>query len=357
MLFLNFLAIIFILLAYLAPWINPKTFWPVAFFGIAYPVLLIINILFILFWLLRKPPVALLSLVIILLGWNALRKNLGFHINPETPAKTTTDIRLMTYNVHMFRSFDESHTLDRKKAILNVFQEIAPDVLCLQEFYTRKKGENDLQSALKNEFGFKHHFFSPVAQNEYDAYGIAIFSKYPILRTGYITLQQSKPGHSRLLYADIQVGNQEIRVYNIHLKSIGFKQEDYAFIRKANTDMEEDITSTKRIGGRLKAAFQKRAQEAEALSAHLQACPVPFLVAGDFNDTPLSFAVNKISRNAQNTFVKKGSGWGITYNGDFPNFQIDYIMASADFRVRHYAIIKQKLSDHYPVWTDLSLKD
>ena len=282
---------------------------------------------------------------------------MGFRIPTDTPVLGDSSIRLMTYNVHMFRSFDENNALDRKKDILQVFQEVDPDILCLQEFYTRKRGENNLTSTFKNDFGFKHSFFSPVAQNEYDAYGIAIFSKYPILRSGNITLPGSKPGASRLVYVDIRIGSQEVRVYNIHLKSIGFKPEDYAFIRKGNSDMEEDISSTRRIGGRLKSAFQNRAEEADVLYEHLETCSVPFLIAGDFNDTPLSYSVNKIGRNAQNAFVKKGSGWGITYNGDFPNFQIDYIMASEDFQINRYAIIQQKLSDHFPVWTDLSLKD
>ncbi|HAT92445.1 MAG TPA: endonuclease, partial [Sphingobacterium sp.] len=39
-----------------------------------------------------------------------------------------------------------------------------------------------------------------------------------------------------------------------------------------------------------------------------------------------------------------------------PIFQIDYIFASQKFQVMNYQIVKQKLSDHYPVWSDLRLK-
>jgi endonuclease/exonuclease/phosphatase family metal-dependent hydrolase len=51
-----------------------------------------------------------------------------------------------------------------------------------------------------------------------------------------------------------------------------------------------------------------------------------------------------------------GSGFGVTYNGAFPNFQIDYIFTSPEFTVKNYLIINKKLSDHYPVRTDLELK-
>lgn len=79
------------------------------------------------------------------------------------------------------------------------------------------------------------------------------------------------------------------------------------------------------------------------------------LIMGDFNDTPLSFAVNHVGKGMQNTFKERARGWGQTYNGDFPNFQIDYILVSSDFNVRRYEIIREKLSDHYPVMADISL--
>jgi endonuclease/exonuclease/phosphatase family metal-dependent hydrolase len=58
----------------------------------------------------------------------------------------------------------------------------------------------------------------------------------------------------------------------------------------------------------------------------------------------------------KNTFVEQGRGLGKTYNGKFPNFQIDYIAATSHFDVANYHIIKAKLSDHFPVRSDLRLK-
>ena len=64
-----------------------------------------------------------------------------------------------------------------------------------------------------------------------------------------------------------------------------------------------------------------------------------------------------MSEGLKNTFREKGSGFGITYNGDFPNFQIDYILVSQPFTVKSYRIIDKKLSDHYAVRSDLELND
>ena len=88
---------------------------------------------------------------------------------------------------------------------------------------------------------------------------------------------------------------------------------------------------------------------------HAAQCPYPYIISGDFNDTPSSYAVNAMAQGLKNAFREKGSGFGRTYNGNFPNYQIDYIMASPQFEVADYQIIEKRLSDHYPVRSDLLL--
>ena len=88
---------------------------------------------------------------------------------------------------------------------------------------------------------------------------------------------------------------------------------------------------------------------------HMNNCDIPFVIAGDFNDTPASYAVTKITDSLNNAFLKKGSGLGRTYNGKFPNFQIDYIATTKNIEVVNYHIVEAKLSDHFPVRSDLRL--
>src|SRR3546814_6290670 len=66
----NILVAVALLFSYLAPVINPQTFWPIAFFGIAYLPLLVVNGLFVIYWLVRRIRFAAISLLAILVGWN-----------------------------------------------------------------------------------------------------------------------------------------------------------------------------------------------------------------------------------------------------------------------------------------------
>ena len=105
----------------------------------------------------------------------------------------------------------------------------------------------------------------------------------------------------------------------------------------------------------LRNAFLKRSNQVDLMKAHMKTCKIPFIVAGDFNDTPASYAVTQMTDSLKNTFKEQGTGFGKTYNGKFPNFQIDYIATTQTIDVVNYRIIEAKLSDHFPVRSDLRL--
>lgn len=367
-LILNVLAVIMLLISYLSPYIDPRTFWPFAFFGLAYMPLLLLNVLFMLFWLFirNRRAFALLSLATILIGWQALRAHIGLNKsglasqsqieNPQADSLTSgTDLRVMTYNVHLFREFGQTkNEPDIKDEALELIRTADPDLICIQEYYTRKKGQHDISELFRSALGLKHQYFHPTAENEFESYGLAIFSKYPIVSSGH--LPDFEQGVNSIIFADIEKEGRMFRVYNVHLRSYGFQKEDYEFIAGPTEEsMENRISSTRRIGNRLKQAFTLRSLQARSLRKHSENNSIPMLIMGDFNDTPLSFAVNHVGKGMQNTFKERARGWGQTYNGDFPNFQIDYILVSSDFNVRRYEIIREKLSDHYPVMADISL--
>lgn len=354
---LNVFAAGALLVSYLAPYIDPRAFWPIAFFGIGYSTLLAANGLFVLYWLVRKPRMALLSLLVFVLGWGAFRKHMGFAPAVSEAVASGPDsahLRVMGFNVHFFSPAQEtSNTFVHKAEMLRLIDSVSPDILCLQEFLTRKKGEHNVLDAFREEQGYAHQHFYAASWNDYEAYGLAILSKYPIVSTG--KLEDHWYGINGTIYADIAYRGDTIRVYNVHLRTFGFQKEDYEFIEASPKTLEPDMSSTRRIGSRLRHAFAARSEQAKALRQHRENTDMPCLVVGDFNDTPLSFAVNHVSSGMQNAFRIRGRGWGETYNGVFPNFQIDYILASEELSIHHYQVIKKRFSDHYPIWADLSL--
>lgn len=356
-LWINILLCAALLLSYLAPITNPNKFWPVAFFGLAYPFLLLANVIMIVWWLLRKWKFTFISIICIIIGWKVLNKNIGLRF-PDSMSYGVDPglVKVITYNVHNFKRYGSKNDISTKHEILQIIHDEGPDVIGFQEFYTRNKGQYDMLDSIQQILGAHNYYFEAVRANRTEAIGLAIFSKYPIIAHGMIQLSE-RGSENQCLYADIKKGNKTFRLYSVHLQSIRFDPEDYRYLNSVSkTDDKPQKSSAFRLGSKLKTAFLKRSEQVFKVKAHADSCKTPYIISGDFNDTPTSFAVNAMSKGLKNAFVERGSGLGRTYNGSFPNYQIDYIMASPQFDVRDYQIIEKRLSDHYPVRSDLILK-
>ncbi|MFM7725591.1 MAG: hypothetical protein ACKO7B_02735, partial [Flavobacteriales bacterium] len=103
---LNSIACLGLLLTYAAAAFSPSAMGYLALFGLAYPFVLSINILFIFFWLFKKRRNTLLSSAFILLGWNHFtdffQVSTKGNVDPEA-----TQLKVLTYNVHVFDVFDK----------------------------------------------------------------------------------------------------------------------------------------------------------------------------------------------------------------------------------------------------------
>ena len=353
-LFLNLLAVMALLICYLAPHTDPRKTWIVAFFGLAYPPLLLVNAIFVVWWAFQRSWLAFLSFFCIVIGYNMLQNSIGFHAARDYRQKELPNaIRLMTYNVHSFKKYGSKNDITTKHEILDIIRTEQPDILGMQEFYNRYKGEYALIDSVKNILNAKFYFEAFNNANNFEEYGMVIYSKYPIVNHGIVAIS-SESTLNQCIYVDVKKGKQIIRFYSVHLRSIGFDQEDYQTFG-GESKQGYEVQSYKRIAGKLKQAFLKRAAQVDLIKKHAAQCPYPFVISGDFNDTPSSYAVNTMLIGLKNAFREKGSGLGRTYNGDFPNYQIDYIMPTRHFKVLDYGVIEKKLSDHYPVYSDLLL--
>lgn len=359
LLFLNFIAITALLLSYCATAVNPLTTWYFTPFGLAYPFILLANVCFLLLWLIFRKWFFLYSLAFILIGYQPLTRTFGFRLATETTILSDSNaLKLMTYNVHNFRNQNSELDTTLSKGFLQLIKSESPDVVGFQEFFSRHKGKYDFKDSVRKQLNFKSYYFNKTDSNDYEYTGVALFSKYRIIARGEIKFETKGSGNKGI-WIDIEKNKKTIRVYVIHLASISFQPEDYSFIKEVKTDINnsKDVTSSKRIVKKLKIAFEKRSREVGLLKAHIATCTTPYIIMGDFNDTPASFAVAEMCKGLKNAFQEKGAGLGKTYNGDFPNFQIDYVLASPTFNVDGYKIIKKDYSDHYPVRVNLSLPE
>lgn len=336
---------------------DPREHIVIAFFGLAYPFFLLANSLVLLYWLIRaKWITAGITVLLIAYGGHTLLATVGIFGDAGKLAKEESSmIRMMTYNVHNFKVYGEDNKEQVKERMLSIVNEQQPDIICFQEFYTKYKGPYNTIDSLKEMLNTSYYYFLPTMKSTTEAIGLAIFSRYPIKDKGNILFDDGRGGNESI-FVDLEINRKIVRVYNVHLQSISFEKEDYSYFDKVR-EMDPQISPSKRIVSRLRSAFKKRSQQVDLMKAHMSTCKTPYIIAGDFNDTPASYAVTQMTDSLNNAFLKKGQGFGRTYNGKFPNFQIDYIASTKNLSVVNYHIIEAKLSDHFPVRSDLQFKN
>jgi len=88
----------------------------------------------------------------------------------------------------------------------------------------------------------------------------------------------------------------------------------------------EALDAMKSLSVNLRQGFIRRARQAESLKSQIRKSPYPVIIAGDFNDTPVSYSYRKIRKGLNDSFVRSGYGAGFTYRGNYPANRIDYIL-------------------------------
>lgn len=359
MLIFNLIFIGLLLFSYLALYISPVAFWPPAFAGILYPLFLMINLFFILFWLVFLKRHFILSLLAILLGFNQLKTYIGFN-NSHQLTQPSSSFKVMSYNVRLFDLYNWVNVSSKstRKAIFDLIEAESPDILCLQEYYSGAGKKADFADTICSKAGFKFRYIE-LLNNENSGlpYGLAIFSKYPIISTYKLEFSNSKVNFCQV--CDIRIGKDTIRVMNMHLESIKFGKEDYNFVDEiTNKPKNEKLRQgSLAIVGKMKKAYISRAKQIEHVAEYLKSSRYPVILTGDFNDTPVSYAYRQINNILIDAFAESGNGLGQTYAEKIPLLRIDYIFHSKQLKSNTFQTLKVRYSDHYPLIGYFNLAD
>tara|TARA_Y100000385_G_scaffold26644_1_gene25316 strand:+ start:1071 stop:2195 length:1125 start_codon:yes stop_codon:yes gene_type:complete len=344
----NFL-LFFSYLAYLS---NPtKAVW-IAFMGLAYPPLIFINILFCIIWLLKRKLFFLPSLILIIIGM--YHHSRYFQINSFAYIKKNENsINVMSYNVRLFDLYNWNKNKESKQKILNLIKVQNPDIICFQEYFYDKSKQFQTRDLIMKELGFNyyHENFSDESKNN-SYFGLATFSKFPIINRE--NLQFNNDNSNQCIWSDIVKDKDTLRIFNTHLGSIRFNHSDYNIIGGKGSPIwpyqkipQQDIIK------RLKLGFSKRSKQISQLIPIINQSPFKKIICCDLNDTPISYAYNRMDRHLKDAFTYSGIGLGGTYIGKVPGLRIDYIWHDKRLSSNNFLTHREELSDHKAISADI----
>ena len=323
----NSILAILLLLSYLLPYISPEKVPIFTIISLAVPVLLALNIFFIIYWIIKLKKYFTISLISIILGIGYISNIYKFS---EKKIFLNDDLKVMSYNVRLFNHYKWSTDSTIVKKISSFIAEKEPDVLSIQEYY----------DAENLQLKYPYQFIK--TKSNFNKFGLAIFSKFNIINSGSLDLKESA---NNIIYTDILKDKDTIRVYNIHLESL-----------KMNTSQENFGTkNSDKLLEQMEASFQKQAKQVELFLQHEKKWDGKKILCGDFNNTAFSWVYRELSNEKKDAFKEAGKGLGKTFNYWYP-LRIDFILTDANFDINNFKTFDIPYSDHYPILARLNLK-
>lgn len=345
-----------LLLAYLSPVLHPDTAWIIPFFGLLYPIILIIGIIYTVIASLKRSRWALIIGGLLILGISFHLRLVAFGATPSP--EDVQPIKFMSYNVHLFDRYGgsiDSSNKNRIKMISYIHQE-SPDIMCFQEFYQQDRPTTfSTRDTLLRLFpGFFHHEHYLYKKAGHQNFGVTILSRYPMIEKGNVIFDQDTHSSNYCIYTDIVRDLDTIRVYNVHLQSVKLGNDYALFDENQNTTEKRTWL---RVINKLNKAYPIRADQAIRITEHIEQSPYPVVVCGDFNDTPMSYTYSEFSSILTDSFLECGSGIGVTYAGNVPAGRIDYIFHSPELGSGDFNIQDEAISDHYAIFSKIFVKN
>ena len=343
---INVLVMLALLLSAYSPHINPQTYPVWACAGLFFPVFLLLNVFFLVFWLVVYRRYALFPTLAFLLCWGTVRTYFPINFGEKTPEDA---IKILSYNTQAFGEKDR-HTKEKQNGVLAYLQESDADIICLQEYiWGGKLKKKDIDYALR---GYRYKHYHPLRDGRN---GLGVYSRYPILSAVPIPYKSNMNGS--IAYR-IKVKDDTLLVVNNHFESNKILKSDVDTYQGIMDDPsgEKLFSGTRKLLGKMSKATAIRARQADAVLEKVRSMGEKYtVVCGDFNDTPVSYIHRVFHEELNDAFVETGNGMGVSYNRDRLYVRIDHILASKNLKL-HGCVVDNTAdaSDHYPIWCYIS---
>ena len=359
---INIIIAVLFLLACANAFLHPESWWFIAILGIAFPFLLTMMVVFVVFWAFFRSKWVFLPVAVLLVGFTNIRALVSFHFSQRfSVQKDTSSIRILTWNVNRFANAANDGTNKYRTGLLQIVKREVPDVICFQEYLEPNPAKSlSIITTSLGELGYAYRYVVTDYKRTNGTYhvGVAIFSRSPfydslrIRYSGPVTLRAAES----LIACDFEIRGKKIRVYNTHLQSVLLQKKDYNDIQIIRNAKDSMMEASKSLLRKLKQGYRSRGNQVDMVRRELDHSPYPAIICGDFNDVPNSYTYFQIRGDRKDAFVEKGKGLGRTFANLSPTLRIDYVIADDKFEVMQFKRQVLSYAEHFPISVDLKLQ-
>lgn len=339
---------VLLLVAIIALHIPASSWWGFSVIGLFSPFLWLLNLLLLLYWLWKPSWWLSPTVVALIAGTSLIGDTVSFSAAADPPSSA---LQVLTYNVSHFgkpkgynfeRDSSKLEDVNRIRAFVDWVTEHPAPVKCFQEFFTFPGNALfDVDKRLKEQ-GWSYVALSTdtLSVNK-SRFGLATYSKYPILAQGVIFIGSSR--FNRGIWSDIKVGQDTLRVLNVHMQSAQLQRTS-----KKNRSMKDKL---RKMFWMYRASLRAQNDQLEQVMSFVQESPHPILLAGDLNSHPFSRVYQVLDKELDSAFEQKGNGFGFTFNHPKLFFlRIDHQFVSKELKTVQFRTRQDiGFSEHFPL--------
>ena len=321
---------------YLEPSIHPR----LAQAGLLFPVLLVINLGFVVLWLVTSWRWVIISVI----GLAACSSCIMDYWSISLPKHVPDNARLvLSYNIN-YATEDSVENFDGYRTI-GFIGESNADIICLQE-YSEHSPKGEYLNNMLDSLGYERLCLG----------SLLIASRLPFVGNEALGLYEDGNGCMACRVSD---GNDTLMVINAHLQSNHITMDEKKDYSQALEDKDKRLLKSSGciVLSRLIAATAKRQEQTDSICNFIEKIKGErILLCGDMNDTPVSYTYHRFSSLLKNTWRESGWGTGISYNREGFPVHIDHIFVSEDIASFDAQVDRSiASSDHYPVLVRIQL--
>ncbi len=346
-LLVNILFAVFHLFGVIATIISPLWTTFFAYFGLFSPFIILLNICFIILWIIKKRKLWIISASILILTYPYVNSVFTVPYRKLTNPTFDKEIKVLSYNISSLsgvKKFDD---------FVKFIDSTDADIICFQEFGFFRKDKDKLKNVLQNKYPHSHIWYKNQTKNYW--WGVATFSKYPIINKKKVDYNSL---YNVSIYSDIAINTDTVRVINNHLESNKFTLSDIKQYRTLNEDLSGDniMNISSLLSRKLSKAYKIRASQAAIVRKVIDNSPYRLVVCGDFNDVTGSYAYRKIKGNLVDLFTATSWGYRYSFHKNYMLVGIDHILIDKSFVPLSSQIDRITFSDHYPLIGSFGMK-
>ena len=319
--------------------VSPKLNMFMTMIGLALPLLLILNVVLLIYWAVRRRFWFMLPMLALLANYHYISATIQLVSGGEEADGYM--LKVMTLNARNFVDDNQDDSVDEIKQYI---EDESINVVCFQEYRDYVSGRPERISK----------FLETIFPYQAISGSVATFSKFPIQKRDYITFRES---NNCAQWVDLEVSRGKlVRLFNVHMQTTGVNSvlRHAAKMEQKGISVDNGQRATM-VSNRMGYEYIRRAEQADIISDIVKETRTPMVLCGDFNDIPSSYTYKCLKGRMKDGFKSAGKGYMYTYRGAKGLMRIDYIFHSEELGAVNYYSQNYNWSDHNPVVMEMNL--